>query len=750
LGVVFLAYETSVMVDAVARVAVRMSVTRRNLLQWTSAAQAAYRDETRSPRATCWRTMTASPSLAVAIGAAIAFVHPSAAVVAAPLLLAWFLAPEVACWIGQAPRPKAEPAGDAERRKLRLLARRTWRFFDAFVGPNDQWLPVDNYQEDPREQTAHRTSPTNIGMMLLATLSGYDFGYIGPGELSVRIRRAFDSVTRLVHYQGHLLNWYDTKSLQPLLPRYVSTVDSGNLAGCLLALKSGCREVASAPVVRGAAWDGLADSIGLLREVVESLPDPSARSLLSVIDRMQRAASHARDHLGEAYGTLKALCEQTSGEVDRELLTFLETGAQRHEPDVLRALRMSIDRLHQQLQQMRRELDAVLPWLALKEEAKAQGIDLPTELPLDEVAEAARRLRAELVTWSETRRQRDELSPDQEDFARRLEDALGNAEQHAVTLRTELLALASRAEDEVRGMDFRLLYDGDRKLFHIGYNVTADQIDGHYYDLLASEARLASYLAIVKRDVPESHWFALGRPMTRVDGAPALLSWGGTMFEYLMPMLLMKSQQGTLLARTYELAVAAQIARAEKRDEPWGVSESAYARLDGNQTYQYRSFGVPGLGFKRGLEDDRVVAPYASVMAVSLRPSAVVANVDRLTAMGMLGAYGLFEALDLAPERVPEGRKFSVVRSYMAHHQGMLLVALGNYLNERDMTQRFHSDPLIQTGELLLNEHAPHTAPPEWPVGEGADGVGPLDAKPAHRAPGPWSPQGKAILKRSS
>jgi len=231
-------------VDAIARVVVRMTITRRHMLEWTSAAYAAYRIEAASLRALSWRTMLPSPIAAVAIAAAIAWARPSAGVVAAPVLLMWFLAPEVARWLSQPLRESTEHLRPAERRKLRLLARRTWRFFDAFVGPNDQWLPIDNYQEDPREQTAHRTSPTNIGMMLLATLSGYDFGYVGPSELAVRVRRAFESIGRLAHYQGHLLNWYDTKSLQPLLPRYVSTVDSGNLAGCLLALKQGCKEAA--------------------------------------------------------------------------------------------------------------------------------------------------------------------------------------------------------------------------------------------------------------------------------------------------------------------------------------------------------------------------------------------------------------------------------------------------------------------------------------------------------------------------
>jgi cyclic beta-1,2-glucan synthetase len=739
LAIAFLVYEAIVVVDAIVRVIVRTVFTRKHLLQWTSAAHTALGLQARSPRAVFWRMMWPSPVVAVAIAVLIAWLHPSVLVVAAPFLASWFVAPEIARRVSEPVRVRIEALRGDDRKTLRLLARRTWRFFDVFVGPNDQWLPIDNYQAEPHEQTAHRTSPTNIGLMLLATLSAYDFGYIGPGELSLRVRRAFDSIARLPHYQGHLFNWYDTKNLQPLLPRYVSTVDSGNFAGCLLALAQGCREVATAHVVRAAAWDGLADSLDLLDEAVESAPAVSVGEIRSVIARMQRAARHGRDNPQDAHTTLRTLCDDTCAELDRELLAFLGTGAHRHEADLLRALRMTSDRLRQQLQSMRRELDTLLPWLAWKDEPAAAAIELPTDVRLDEVPRVAQRLRGELDSWARDRRDRAELSDELASSVQRLAESFHSAELAATALRSELLALATLAEQEVRGMDFRLVFDRDRKLFHIGYNATLDQIDPHYYDLLASEARLASYLAIVKRDVPESHWYALGRPMTNVDGAPALLSWGGTMFEYLMPSLLMRSREGSLLARTGELAVAAQIAAARPH-EPWGVSESAYARLDAHQTYQYRTFGVPGLGFRRGLEEDRVIAPYASILAVALRPRAVVANLAKLASMGMLGTYGLFDALDLTVGRVPEGESFAVVRSYMAHHQGMIFVALGNAVTDRTMIERFHANAMIETGELLLNEHAPEVAPPEWPIVDGAELATTAELTGTPRAPGPWAP----------
>jgi cyclic beta-1,2-glucan synthetase len=739
LAVALLAHETVVVLDAVSRVVARMAFTRKHLLQWTSAAHTAFGLAARSPRVLLWREMIGSPVLAVAIGALVVRTRPSALVVAAPLLVLWLVAPEIARWVSQPARSREEPLQEGERRRLRLLARRTWRFFDVFVGPNDQWLPIDNYQEEPSEQTAHRTSPTNIGMMLLATLAAYDLGYVGPSELALRVHHAFGSIDRLAHYQGHLFNWYDTKSLEPLLPRYVSTVDSGNLAGCLLALAQGCRQIAGAPVLRAAAWEGLGDSLDLVDEVFDAITEPKARAARAVVARMRRALVEGGESPEAAYPTLRVLADEASTELDRELLSLLETGALRHDADTLRALRTSMDRFHHQLRQMRHEIDLLLPWLSLRDEPAASSLAMPAGLALRDVPLAARQLVGAVAQLERDWRERGELSPELEASARRLTEAFERSEARATSLEGELTGLAARAEAEARGMDFRLLYDGERKLFRIGYNATQDQLDAHHYDLLASEARLASYLAIVKGDVPASHWSTLGRPMTRAAGAPLLLSWGGTMFEYLMPPLLMRSRAGTLLAQTCELAVEAHIAYGEETHAPWGVSESAYARVDAHQTYQYRSFGVPGLGFRRGLEDDRVVAPYASVLAASVRPRAVLANIDRFVKMGMLGTYGLFEAVDMRPERA-DGRPFDVVRSYMAHHQGMLLVAIDNLLHDQVMVERFHADREVETGELLLNERAPATAPPEWPTADHVESVGAAVVEAPLRASPTWSP----------
>ncbi len=725
LGLVFLAHEAAVVADAVVRTLARVVFTHRHLLQWTSAADTA---RTTQGRPHLWRPMLASPLLALLIGATVAWVRPSALLVGMPILVAWLLAPAVARWTSRGAPERAEPVGAGDVRRLRRLARRTWLFFETFVGPGDQWLPVDNYQAVPREQVAHRTSPTNIGMMLLSTLSAYDLGYLGQSELLLRVQNTLQSVGRLEHYRGHLLNWYETKNLQPLLPRYVSSVDSGNFAGCLIALEQGLRSVAHAPVCRRETWTGITDLLDLLEEALGSTEAGSADSLRSVLATVRRTVEHRGETTREGYAALGVLCDETAPELDRELIALLDAGAYQHEAETLHALRTWVDRFHHQLHETRREIDALLPWLSLSGEPAATALGWPGDVKLDQVPGACRRLAAELDEWQERQRRDGSLTADLQASAGRLREAFHDAEQSAEALREGLLDVARRAQVEAYGMDFRLLFDPERKLFRIGYNVTLDTADAHHYDLLASEARLASYLAIVKHDAPESHWYALGRPMTHVAGAPALLSWGGTMFEYLMPDLLMRGSERTLLGQSSALAVEAQIAYAKERKTPWGVSESAYGRLDAHQTYQYRSFGVPGLGFRRHLADDRVVAPYASMLALSLRPRAVVDNLTKLESMGALGMYGLFEAVDFDPEHAPSDRPFVVVQSFMAHHQGMLLVALDNYLHDAIMVERFHSDPLVEVGEMLLGEPTPGSAPAEWPAAESPE----TEEAPAH------------------
>ncbi|MEO8195087.1 MAG: glucoamylase family protein [Thermoanaerobaculia bacterium] len=545
LTLVFLPFHAWEMVHAITLTLVRLVFTQRRLLEWETAASQSVRaaGALRAGMRSFFVEMAASPLAALALAVLALALRPDALALALPFLAAWTAAPACAYWLSRSTVPRRRELAPADRELLLDVARRTWEYFESLAGPEDNWLPPDNVQDDRVPRVAHRTSPTNLGLGLLATLSAHDLGLISLEDMTERLDRSLTSIEGLERHEGHLLNWYDTQQLSPLLPRYVSTVDSGNLAGSLLALAAGCRE-------------------------------------------------------------------------------------------------------------------------------------------LENLLEASR----------------PEIASRQADIARRA------------------VALAD-------GMNFGFLYDRERQLFVIGYRLAdasgPGRTDTSYYDLLASESRLASFIAIAKGDVPQSHWFLLGRLVVSVAGAPTLVSWSATMFEYLMPLLLMRTYPGTLLDQSCRMAIRKQISYGRQRHVPWGISESAYDLVDRLGNYQYKEFGVPGLGLKRGLADELVVAPYATALAALLEPAEAVRNLRRLSAEGALGALGYFEAIDYTPRKPDdEGAPASartqpgvVVKTHMAHHQGMTLVAIANVLLGERMVERFHADPRIQATELLLQERIPREAP---------------------------------------
>ena len=579
LAIVLLPFHAQETLHAIGVTLVRLTITRRRLLEWETAASQSLR-AARLLEGGVWTfvgEIAAGPVAALGLMALTALARPAALVVAAPFALLWVLAPAVAFRLSR-PTPFLRRTLDAsERERLLAIAERTWRYFDSFVTARENALPPDNFQELPGPVVAHRTSPTNIGMSLLSTLAAHDFGFLGLDALAERIGATLDTVERLERWEGHLLNWYDTRTLAPLPPRYVSTVDSGNLCASLMALAVG-----------------------------------------------------------------------------------LET--------------------------------------------------------------------------------------------------LG------------LAALALRARAVADGMRFAPLFDRERQLFAIGFRLAgSEEIDGRGkldtspYDLLASESRLASFLAIARGEVPQAHWFRLGRPVVSVDGVPTLLSWSATMFEYLMPLLLMRDRPGTLLSETCRHVVSRQIAYGRAQGVPWGISESAYAVTDRAEVYQYRAFGVPGLGLKRGLGDDLVIAPYATALAALVDPGAAVRNFVRLAAVGLEGAYGFYESIDFTPRRRDEaGRPESgrgngrgtgeMVKAYFAHHQGMTLVSLANVLLGDIMVERFHADARVKATELLLEERVPRGAPILEPRPAEATRVSPpLGAEATRRLRSPHTPFPKSqILSNGS
>ncbi|MFZ5625198.1 MAG: GH36-type glycosyl hydrolase domain-containing protein [Gemmatimonadota bacterium] len=677
LAVVFLPHQAWVSADAIVRTLWRMFVSRRHLLEWQTASHVERGMADSS--AAAWRAMW--PAVAVAGIVLLAVVWrshtqpagtgiPSWQLAAAvlPLIAVWMVSPAVAHVLGAPAVRREQRLGPAARRQALRYALLHWRFFDRFVTAETNWIAPDNFQEDPAPVVAMRTSPTNVGLQLLATASARDLGFITLDDMTRRLELAFHSLERMPRFRGHFYNWYDLRDLRVLEPAYVSTVDSGNLAGHLIALRQACLALVDEPACDSRVWPAL--------DIALALADERVRALGS--------APRAAEHVRAARAALMA---------------------SRREPASTASLSRVTDPL-------RRAEDAL---------ARA---GLPAEAA-DAAAEWIRwtlGLIAGHRAWGESL---DATSP------ATLRE-LAARSPRAAALATRLAALAERAYAYAMAMDFRFLFDPEWKLFAIGFQQGTHSLDGSYYDLLASEARLASFLAVAKNDVPVEHWFRLGRTLTYAAGAPALVSWSGSMFEYLMPVLVMRSFPFTVLAQTYDGAVARQVAYGAARGVPWGLSESAYNVRDRHHTYQYRAFGVPDLALKRGLGRELVVAPYASLLAAMVDPQPALANLELLESQGALGPCGFRDAIDYT--RPDPDERYAVVRAYMAHHLGMGLVALTNILTSQVWQRRFHADPVVRSAELLLHERIPRRLVLREPQGARPDEALPGEAeRPAVR-----------------
>jgi cyclic beta-1,2-glucan synthetase len=726
LSLVFLPYEALINLDAILTTLVRLFITGKRRLEWTTAAHTMRLFGRRHKLFLIWRRMASATLLALALALLVALLNPRALPVALPFLLVWFLSPQIAVWLGRSVKRQSKPLTAEQQRELRRLARSSWLYFEHFVGPEDNWLPPDHFQEDPRGLVAHRTSPTNIGLMLLSTLAAYDFGYIGVWELALRLQNSLQSLAKLEMYAGHILNWYDTQTREPLPPRYVSTVDSGNLACCLWTMRQACLEIEQTPWPRWQPWQGILDTVDML---AASLPAGTLQTELGQLRQRILDMRHAPDQWPRLQQQILA---ETWPQFEQKLSDFVES--QPLAAEELRLIRLWIERLGYHLTEMQSRLGMLMPWLlyghnrpALFQEV-ADGTPLAVAwqallevLPLQahpgDIVAICENAQAKLASLDQeldaVSAPANEISAARQ-WCRDLDKDLALAAAAVVQLLATYREIGQELDRLVDEMDFGFLYDKQRHVFSIGYNVDAEKADPNYYDLLASEARAASLLAIAKGDVPARHWLHLGRPLTAINGRHSLISWSGTMFEYLMPALWTRHYPNTLLESSLRAAVEAHIAHVQDKDKmPWGISESGYYRFDANMNYQYRAFGVPGLGFKRGLEDDLVISPYASLLALPLRPQAVLENMQRLRDLGMMGDYGFYEAVDYTTVRLGLDQEHAIVRSYMVHHQGMILLALVNALDNDLMVRRFHADPRIQSVELLLQEKIPQAAPLE-------------------------------------
>jgi len=711
--------------DAIVRTLWRTWVSHRHLLEWTTAAGTIRLVGHDVSLATAVREALPATVLTAVLGTAVAVVRPSTLPSAGPILLAWLAAPFLHYLVSRPDRAVIPALTHAHQRTLRTLARRTWLFFEQFVGPEDNWLPPDNYQEEPLGVVAHRTSPTNIGLYLLSTLAAHDRGYLGTLSLVTRLEFAFDSLERLEHHRGHPLNWVDTRTLQPLPPRYVSTVDSGNLAACLVTLAQGCAELPGSPVWPATSWQGLADAVALVADQLGGIT--TEQTAFADYLRALEAQVAALDADPPAWpDALPALLDDVRASLPRLLAQFVEhAGAV--ESGAVTSLRMHTGLIQRHLEALERDVRHTLPRIALPPDpawfatpsggpAAQAWQQIQDALPLDltwaDLPDACRQAR-DAASVLLTRLSTDPRShPDARAWVGELTAALRRAETTATGVLAGLQRVQDRARELVTGMDFGFLYDRGRGVFHIGYNLDAGRLDDSYYDLLASESRIASLVAIAKRDVPQEHWLHLARPMTRtLTGDRAIISWSGTMFEYLMPTLIVRTPPDSLLGRSCAAIVAHQIAYGRRRGVPWGISESGFYAFDAGSGYQYRAFGAPGTGLTRGLADDLVVAPYASLLALPYDPHAVLANLDRLEQLGAVGGYGLYEAIDFTASRLPAGQAYGLVRSHMAHHQGMIMLALAARLDGPRMVGRFHREPFTAGITLLVQEQVTEATP---------------------------------------
>jgi cellobiose phosphorylase len=708
LSLTVLPHQAFVMLDAMCRALWRMTVSHRNMLEWETAAESERR--LGSSSAGFLKRMWSGEAVLVAITLPAAVADPISLISAAPLLVLWTAAPFIA-WRVSMLTPHEPPVLTAsDTATMRRIARKTWRFFETFVTAKDHWLAPDNYQEDPKDAVAHRTSPTNIGLQLIAALTAYDLGYVSVRGLIDRTTQTLTTMAGMERYRGHFYNWYDTTTLQPLRPNYVSTVDSGNLAGHLLVLRVGLIELAERPLLDAQLLDGMADTVLLaIEELLEQRevigPIEMVTELRTSLEELRRRIQLDRPpaDLGEWRSLLLGL-----GAVTETLPS--RAAALRGSSVSLDRVRSAIDEVRNCFHEHLADIESFAPWahlLRIVPEAFTTGDRAEALLPVTRnvpsLVGLAEGLDVVLACLDDTTGLDDATAA----WATRLADGIRSRRGTARQLLAELRLSAEMAREMWENADFKMLFDSSRMVFSIGFNTAEGRLDNSFYDMLASECRLASYLAIAKGDVPQEHWFRLGRSLTQTEGGRALVSWSASMFEYLMPLLVMRDFPGTLLHQTYRNVVKRQIQYGKQRGVPWGVSESAFNAKDVELTYQYQAFGVPGLGLKRGLSDDIVIAPYATVLALPIAPRAALDNLDLLSTQGAEGRYGYFEAVDYTPGRVPAGRERALVKAYMAHHQGMSLVAIGNMLTQDRMQQRFHADPVVRSSELLLQERVP-------------------------------------------
>jgi len=692
----FLAHQTLVTMDAVFRTVVRLTITRRNLLEWETAAQSEMETKRKTP-VNVYLDWT--PAVTLIIGGLLAAFRPHALLAASPILALWLFSKPIARWLD---RPlasgRSEITADDEN-FLRKVALKTWRYFRTFSSPEDQFLIPDNVQGHNYE-IAHRISPTNLGLQLNSQYAAYDLGFITLQRFLDEANRTFAHAKELPRFNGHFLNWYDTRDSTPLPPFFVSSVDSGNLVCSLVSLKQGCHAAVVQPLLSESLFRSLPEYLAM---AVEELSASNAREeLIAVIERLCAEVMPLRADLSRWIEALPRLQESLQSIFDQNLSAT---------SDDVNTKSWWLQEASARFFDVREQLETLVPWL-LPEFASLRTYFDDMVVPkvigavnLEQLPGYAQRLSTRLE-------QSLVLNPGDDakhEKIKALQHAVQQCSIRATTLREELLLLARRAEEMAKQMDFRLLYDAGRNLLSVGYDVDKKQLLASCYDLLASESRSAVFIAIAKGDIPQTSWFRLGRGHTQYAGRKILLSWTGTMFEYLMPTLWMRTYPATLLENSMRGAVISQRKFVEPLNIPWGISEGACSEKNDAGHYHYHAYGVPPLALKVEVEDRTVITPYAAVLALSVDPAAAVKNLRKMEATGWLGPYGFYESADFKEATAANTRSPELVCCWMAHHQGMILLSISNLLSESIFQRLFHEEVIVAATERLLHERVPLT-----------------------------------------
>jgi len=680
-----LPFEAYYSLKAIIKTLFRVLVSHNHLLIWKPSSM--IKKNKKHTLRSSYRIMAISPLLGFAGLLYLSIFSAMDHFVADPVLLSWIGAPFIAWFLSRPLSPHKDNLYPAQISYLRKIARKTWSYFETFSIEADHWLFPDNYQEHPIAKIAHRTSPTNLGLGLTSTLVAADFGFITQSQFILRISNSVNTLNKMERYKGHFYNWYDTETLIPLPPKYISTVDSGNLSGHLLTLRIGLDQKIDEPILNLKLFLGLKDTLNMFRDSAGNRLSFKAyeKSLEGILD----LSIHNIEILQKPLENLIVQAQDLKDFYDKDPMSQEEIASK----GLLNQTKGIQDEIYnlfpqfslEQIPSLFRELLAYSHTFSLRDLSGLYRKCL--EIFEQEIVEYSPPDLASLEFFLEKIK----------GFGKKAENQIRQLEN----LKSQVLDLSQ--------IEFDFLYDKDQALFSIGYNIDENRKDLGFYDLLASESRLATYIGISQNKIPQESWFSLGRQLTHTGGVSTLLSWSGSMFEYLMPLLIMPTYSNTLLDQTYRSMMDRQIDYGKQLGVPWGISESGYNLVDTHLNYQYRAFGVPELGLKRGLGEDLVIAPYASVMALMVDPKEAYRNLETLRNLEMEGAFGFFEALDYTPTRVPRGQNSVVIRSFMAHHQGMSLLSLAYLLLDKPMQKRFEAEPEFQSSLLLLQERIPRS-----------------------------------------